>query len=80
MSLLNQFLMLLGSSKEIQVMACTNYPWELQEAVRRRFNHVLYVPLPTAAERKLLFEKFFGGIKENFTETELNYAASETAG
>ena len=38
------------------VLAATNRPWDLDEAIRRRLEKRVYIPLPTAAGRKALFK------------------------
>ena len=38
------------------VLAATNRPWDLDEAIRRRLEKRVYIPLPTAVGRKRLFE------------------------
>lgn len=38
------------------VLAATNRPWDLDEAIRRRLEKRIYIPLPTAIGRKQLFE------------------------
>ena len=80
MSLVDQFLLLLGSAEGVQVLASTNYPWELPEAVRRRFDYVVNIPLPNRSERKLLFKHYLGEKGSKFTDAELEEAASMTLG
>lgn len=36
------------------VMGATNFPWELDEALRRRLEKRIYIPLPGLQERKEL--------------------------
>ena len=37
------------------VMGATNFPWDLDEALRRRLEKRVYIPLPGHGERKVLF-------------------------
>ena len=41
-------------SGRVMVMGATNFPWELDEALRRRLEKRIYIPLPGLAERKEL--------------------------
>jgi len=45
-----------SAAKTVMVLAATNRPWDLDEAIRRRLEKRVYIPLPTAAGRKRLFE------------------------
>jgi SpoVK/Ycf46/Vps4 family AAA+-type ATPase len=39
----------------VMVMGATNFPWDLDEALRRRLEKRIYIPLPGYYERKELF-------------------------
>lgn len=39
----------------VMVMGATNFPWDLDEALRRRLEKRVYIPLPGHGERKVLF-------------------------
>uniref|UniRef100_H3HEB0 AAA+ ATPase domain-containing protein n=1 Tax=Phytophthora ramorum TaxID=164328 RepID=H3HEB0_PHYRM len=40
----------------VMLLAATNLPWELDEAMRRRLTKRVYIPLPEAEARRALFE------------------------
>lgn len=42
--------------KQVTVLAATNRPWDLDEALRRRLEKRIYIPLPAAVGRQQLFE------------------------
>ncbi len=51
--------------KLITVIGATNRPWDLDDAIRRRFEKRIYIPLPTEKGREQLFNIYLKGIKLN---------------
>uniref|UniRef100_A0A6Q2WZL6 Katanin p60 ATPase-containing subunit A1 n=1 Tax=Esox lucius TaxID=8010 RepID=A0A6Q2WZL6_ESOLU len=43
-------------SKMVMVLAATNFPWDIDEALRRRLEKRIYIPLPTAVGRAELLK------------------------
>lgn len=57
----------------ILVLGATNLPWQLDSAIRRRFERRVYIPLPDLRARQLLFELCVGDTpnelsKQDYTE------------
>jgi vacuolar protein-sorting-associated protein 4 len=46
-----------GSLEGVLVIGATNTPWDIDQAVRRRFNKRVYIPLPDQAARKAMLAK-----------------------
>ena len=66
------------------VLAATNRPWDLDEAVRRRLEKRIYIPLPTEEGRRQLFQINLKGIKvdpnidwEKFVATSEGYSGAD---
>lgn len=44
------------STKVVMVLAATNFPWDIDEALRRRLEKRIYIPLPTVEGREELLK------------------------
>ncbi|KAK8830186.1 hypothetical protein WA577_005876, partial [Blastocystis sp. JDR] len=81
---LNEFLVQMdGVGKDqtgVLVLGATNVPWELDAAIRRRFQKRIYIPLPDEEARRAMFRIHFG--KEGHSLTDQDYAdlAAKTDG
>jgi vacuolar protein-sorting-associated protein 4 len=65
----------------ILVLGATNIPWDLDPAVRRRFQKKIYIPLPEDIARQTLFKLQLGkDTPNNITTEEIEYLASITEG
>ena len=49
--------------KFVMVLGATNMPWDLDDALRRRFEKRIYIPLPNKQGREQMFHINFKGIK-----------------
>ncbi|CAH0477415.1 unnamed protein product [Peronospora belbahrii] len=71
-----------ASSQEdrILVMGATNLPQELDEAIVRRLEKRIYVPLPDALSREGLVRHLLGGQKFCLSSKEIKYIVKSTEG
>jgi len=44
------------ATKMVMVLAATNYPWDIDEALRRRLEKRIYIPLPCSPSRAALLK------------------------
>eukprot|EP00931_Biecheleriopsis_adriatica_P014076 TRINITY_DN11570_c0_g3_i1.p1 TRINITY_DN11570_c0_g3~~TRINITY_DN11570_c0_g3_i1.p1 ORF type:complete len:619 (-),score=144.18 TRINITY_DN11570_c0_g3_i1:77-1876(-) len=51
-------------TKQVMVLAATNRPWDLDEALRRRLEKRIYIPLPEQVGRQQLFEINLSEVKK----------------
>ena len=49
--------------KIVMVLAATNFPWDIDEALRRRLEKRIYIPLPTLEGREALLKINLKGLK-----------------
>jgi vacuolar protein-sorting-associated protein 4 len=61
------------------VMAATNTPHNLDDAILRRFDKLIYIPLPDQKARTEMFRKAYSS-KPGFGETEIEHFGARTDG
>ena len=61
-------------------MGATNIPWVLDSAIRRRFEKRIYIPLPEAPARAVMFKLHLGNTSHTLSEDDFRKLASATEG
>lgn len=69
-----------SDNNDIVVIAATNNPWKLDQALRRRFQIRVYIPLPEKESRKALLKIKLKDLDENLTENDYDWIAEQTEG
>ncbi|KAG9150978.1 hypothetical protein Leryth_003091 [Lithospermum erythrorhizon] len=68
-----------GSRKLVMVLAATNFPWDIDEALRRRLEKRIYIPLPNSESRKDLIRINLKGL-EVAADVDIDEVAKKTEG
>lgn len=67
-------------NKNVLVLGATNLPWEIDPAVRRRFERRIYIALPDEHSRKEIVRHHLGETPHSLGEEDLEEIAKETEG
>ncbi|PWZ11549.1 Protein SUPPRESSOR OF K(+) TRANSPORT GROWTH DEFECT 1 [Zea mays] len=65
---------------KVLVLAATNTPYALDQAVRRRFDKRIYIPLPDTKARQHMFKVHLGDTPHSLTESDFESLARRTDG
>ncbi|KAL0390639.1 UNVERIFIED_CONTAM: protein SUPPRESSOR OF K(+) TRANSPORT GROWTH DEFECT 1 [Sesamum calycinum] len=65
---------------KVLVLAATNTPYSLDQAIRRRFDKRIYIPLPDLKARQHMFKVHLGDTPHNLTESDFEVLARRTEG
>lgn len=65
---------------KVLVLAATNTPYSLDQAIRRRFDKRIYIPLPDLKARQHMFKVHLGDTPNNLTEGDFEALARKTEG
>jgi len=57
-----------NESKGVLTLGATNCPWDLDAAIRRRFQKRIYIPLPGPEARQVMFKIHIGTTRHNLQE------------
>ena len=64
----------------VLVLGATNCPWDLDPAIRRRFERRIYIPLPEIEARRRMIELSIGSTPNQLTPVHLGLLATKTEG
>uniref|UniRef100_A0A2P2LQC0 Vacuolar protein sorting-associated protein VPS4 n=1 Tax=Rhizophora mucronata TaxID=61149 RepID=A0A2P2LQC0_RHIMU len=68
------------NDQKVLVLAATNTPYALDQAIRRRFDKRIYIPLPDVKARQHMFKVHLGDTPHNLTESDFESLARRTEG
>lgn len=70
-----------GKNKgNVLVLGATNVPWELDAAIRRRFEKRVYIPLPDAKARSRMVKLHLGDTPNNLSDDDFDTVGEVTEG
>ncbi|WWC94399.1 hypothetical protein V866_001241 [Kwoniella sp. B9012] len=64
----------------VLVLGATNIPWQLDPAIKRRFEKRIYIPLPDVQARRRMFELNVGTTPNGLTPKDFTTLAEQTEG
>ena len=65
---------------QVLVLAATNTPYQLDQAVRRRFDRRIYIPLPDPPARGRMFQVHIGDTPHCLSDADFRYLGEHTKG
>ncbi|KAF9598059.1 hypothetical protein IFM89_024046 [Coptis chinensis] len=69
-----------NNDQKVLVLAATNTPYALDQAIRRRFDKRIYIPLPDLKARQHMFKVHLGDTPHNLTESDYEHLARKSEG
>lgn len=69
-----------ADTDNVLVLGATNLPWALDSAIQRRFEKRIYIPLPEAPARSLMFKLHLGDTPNELTENDFKILGAKAEG
>lgn len=69
-----------SNDARVLVLGATNLPYMLDQAIRRRFDKRIYIPLPEQRARAHMFKVHLGDTPQNLSEADFQALAAKTEG
>eukprot|EP00474_Spongospora_subterranea_P000208 CRZ00666.1 hypothetical protein [Spongospora subterranea] len=68
------------NNEGVLVLGATNTPWDIDPAVRRRFEKRIYIPLPEPLAREVMFRIHLGNTPNNLTDEDFAFLGNMSTG
>ncbi|GLU19206.1 hypothetical protein SLE2022_354680 [Rubroshorea leprosula] len=69
-----------NNDQKVLVLAATNAPYALDQAIRSRFDKCIYIPLPDLSARQYIFKVHLGDTPHSLTKSDFEILARKTEG